>query len=165
MSDEIGWITLVDANAYFLNKRLDSTAWDALTVGSGEKDGKTAVLNMAFDRLRFCRDFEIPVTPIPTQIERLKIAQLETAYYLALHLADEDRRKGLQAQGVTSAGIVKENYGDGAGKAVDLDKLPFPSIVLQIMAEFNIADNSLPFYARDLARDENKTVNEEVEDL
>jgi hypothetical protein len=157
----IGWVTdVAAANTHFLTKRFRSPAWDALVVASGGRDEKTAVLNMAYDRLRFCVDFdEIPATPTAAQLEKLQLAQYETAYYLAQHLADEDLRKGIQAQGVKVAGIVNEQYAD-----VDLSELPLPPIVFDLMAEFSSAQNAKPFYAIEIGRDENKDIDEDVTD-
>ena len=152
----IGWTDLTAANTYFATKRLDSSAWDALTLTS-PKDERTAVLNMAYDRLRFCKDFNIPSSPTVAQLERLEAAQLETAYYLALHLSGEDRRKGIQAQGVTGAGVVKENYAEAY-----LSKLPLPAIVYDLLGEFM---NTKPFYITDIDRDEDKGANEDVTDF
>lgn len=153
----IGWFdTVAEADAYFAGNRLETTAWDALTVTSS-KDEKTAVLRMAYDRLRFCRHFSIPATPTADQTERLQIAQCETAYYLAMHLLSEDRRKGLQAQGVTGAGVVKETYSEDY-----LSKLPLPPIVYEIMEEFS---DALPFYVREVARDEEEAVGEDVSEF
>lgn len=155
---DIGWTDVSSADTYFSTKRLDSSAWDALAgvTESGVKDKKTAVLNMAYDRLRFCKDFGlIPAIPTAAQLEKLALAQHETAYYLALHLADEDRRKGIQAQGVVQAGVVKEGYAEAK-----LEELPLPAIVRQIMAEFETEDNA--FFAADVGRDEEKGVNEDV---
>ena len=102
----IGWTTLSGANSYFATERLDSTFWDALNASSGEKDEKSAVLHMAYNRIRFHSGFTVPSSPTTAQTERLSMAQYELAYYLAEHLVDEDRRKGIQAQGVVGAGIV-----------------------------------------------------------
>jgi hypothetical protein len=118
---------------------------------------------MAYNRIRLCSDFDIPATPTAAQLAKLVIAQCEMAYYLAQHLADEDRRKGLQAQGVTAAGIVKEAYGDSAGKAVDPTALPIPAIVYQALSEFEYIEPG--FYAVDIDRREDKGVGENVVDL
>ena len=130
----IGWVAdLASANAYFLGERLESPYWDALISTTGGRDEKTAVLNMAYNRLRFCREFSIPTTPTADQGERLKIAQLETAYYLAQHLADEDTRKGLHAQGVVGAGIVQETYVRFNADTVHLLDVHIPPIVYQLL--------------------------------
>lgn len=69
------------------------------------------------------------------------------ALYMLQHLADEDRRKGLQAQGVAQAGIVKETYKD-----TDLNYLPIPPFVIGLLAEFAVEDS--PFYISSIDRDE-----------
>ena len=150
----IGWVAdLASANAYFLGERLESPYWDALISTTGGRDEKTAVLNMAYNRLRFCREFSIPTTPTADQGERLKIAQLETAYYLAQHLADEDTRKGLHAQGVVGAGIVQET-------AVNLLDVPIPPIVYQLLNDMAVV--VAPFAALDIDRREEESVNTSV---
>jgi hypothetical protein len=80
------------------------------------------------------------------------------AYYLAGHLADEDRRKGLQAQAVTEAGIVKEKY-DGAGLA----SIPIPGAVVDLLDEFEVGET--PFYSVDIERDEDESVDYDPTDL
>jgi len=149
---DIGWTTLGAANAYFGAERLDSTAWMELTDAK-----RSAALSMAYNRLRFCQDFSIPASPSAAELEKLKYGQFEMAYYLALHQADEDRRKGLQAQGVTNAGLVKEGYAESG-----LDKLPIPPIVRDLLADFSSATNA---YVRDIARDENYHVSDDVTEL
>jgi hypothetical protein len=151
----IGWLADVEeANEYFATARLKSAAWLALTAVSGGKDEKSAVLTQSFNRLRRCRDFSIPTSPTAAQLEDLKEAQCEVAYYIAQHGADEDSRKGRQAQGVVSAGIVKEGYSEG-----DLHKLPLPAIVYEILAGFM---DDTPFFALEIGRDENRGITEEV---
>lgn len=129
--NDIGWTSLSAANAYFSTRRLDSTHWDALTAVSGQKDEKSAALWMAYDRIRFCPDFTVPGAPTAAQLERLAKAQHELAYYLAAHLESEDRRMGLQAQGVIEAGVVKEKYSEGG-----LAGLPFPPEVASLLDDF-----------------------------
>lgn len=155
----IGWVTdLTDAESYFSTERLETAFWDALTTTSGGKDEKTAVLTMAYNRIRFCKDFSIPASPNATQAAKLRMAQCEMAYYLAGHLADEDRRKGLQAQAVTEAGIVKEKY-DGAGLA----SIPIPGAVADLLDEFTAGET--PFYSVDIERDEDESVDYDPTDL
>lgn len=153
----IGWVSdIAAANTFFLTKRLESAAWDALeTVPAGGKDKKSAVLYMAYDRLRFFKDFDlIPTSPTAAQLEKLQLAQYETAYYLALHLADEDRRKGLHAQGVVGANIVGETYVRLASDTMDLKDVPLPPIVFDIMSEFSSSASAAPFYVASVDRDE-----------
>jgi len=155
----IGWVTdLTDAESYFSGERLETASWDALTTTSGGKDEKTAVITMAYNRLRFCKDFTIPASPSATQAAKLRMAQCEMAYYLAGHLADEDRRKGLQAQAVTEAGIVKEVY-----NGVDLASLPIPAAVRDLLDEFTASET--PFYSVDIERDEDEAVDYDPTDL
>ncbi len=148
----IGWTDLTAANAYFSAGRLVSTFWDALITESGGKDEKSAVLSMAYDRIRFCRDFDIPDTLTAKQLSKLAYAQHELAYYLAEHLADEDRRKGIQAQAVGTAGIVHETF-----EKDHMGKLAIPAVVREALDEFNRFNR--PFYATDLDRDEDVSVS------
>lgn len=147
---EIGWSTLVEAEAYFENNRLETSEWDSLSTD----DRKNKTLNTAYNRIIYAKQWSIPAAPTPAQLIKLKIAQQEMGYYIALHLSDEDRRKGLQAQGVIKAGIIKEDY-----YAEWLDKLPFPPIVINILVGF-LAD--LEFYVVDIDRDENRAVGDNV---
>lgn len=152
----IGWLAtgLTEAEAYFSGERLNSAAWTAL----GTDAKKTAALTQAYNRIRRCADFDIPAAADLTaaQTSALAEAQLETAYYLAQHGADEDVRKGLQAQGVNSAQVVKEGYADA-----DLHTTPLPSNVYDILSEFVSAK---PFYAVEIGRDENKGITEDCTD-
>lgn len=127
----IGWFfDLSDADNYFANERLETDCWDALD--SGDKD--KALLN-AYNRIFYDPDFSVPTyaTATAAQLVILCKAQGEMAYYLCIHLhgGDEDRRKGIQAQGVIRAGVVKEDYAEGW-----LDKLPVPPFVAAILAPF-----------------------------
>lgn len=155
---ENGWSTLAEANTYFEENRLVTTHWDALSTD----DLKNKVLNNAYTRLIHDKRWSIPSSPTATQLANLKIAQQEAAYNLALHLADEDRRKGLQAQGVQEAGIVKEKYPAGTFLPDWIEKIPFPAIVLNIMDAFATAK---PFYIKEIDRDEEAGVGENVTDF
>jgi hypothetical protein len=147
----LGWIVNVAAaNTYFSTERLETSAWDALTEVSANLQ-RTKVLMMAYNRLYYCGLFELPTydEASAAQLVILCKAQAETAYYLAQHLADEDRRTGLQAQGVETAGIVKETY-QSSGFA----QLPIPPIVYGLLAEFIVDADASPFYATSVDRDE-----------
>ena len=150
---EIGWSTLVEAAAYFANNRLETSEWDSLSTD----DLKNKCLNTAYNRIVYAKQWSIPAVPTAAELIKLKIAQQEMGYYIALHLSDEDRRKGLQAQGVIKAGIIKEDY-----YAEWLDKLPFPPIVINILVGF-LSD--LEFYAVDIDRDEDRAVGDNVTDF
>lgn len=160
----IGWVTdLTDAESYFSTERLETAFWDALTTTSGGKDEKTAVLTMAYNRIRFCKKFTVPSLPDATQAAKLRMAQCEMAYYLAGHLADEDRRKGLHAQGVVGANIVGETYARFESDQVKLTDIPIPGAVIDLLDEFT-ADET-PFYSVDIERDENEAVDYDPTDL
>ena len=149
---EIGWSTLAEAESYFANNRLETGEWDSLSTD----DKKNKCLNTAYNRIFHATQWAIPAAPTAAQLVKLKLAQQEMGYYIALHLSDEDRRKGLQAQGVIKAGIIKEDY-----YAEWLDKLPFPPIVINLLDGF-ISD--LEFYISEIDRDEDRGVGENVTD-
>jgi hypothetical protein len=154
----IGYLSVYDADAYFAT-RLSSAAW------TGTNAVKTAALTTAYDRLFYSGLYALPALAAApaAALVVLKKAQCEMALYLLIHLADEDRRKGLQAQGVTQAGIVKETYGDGAGKTVALDALPIPPIVLTMLEDYEVLENN--FFAVDIDRREDRNSTENVADL
>jgi len=146
----MGWATLAEAVSYFANERFDTTHWDAIATD----DLKNKVLNMAYNRILYHPDLSgIPEAGSETTVQAIILikAQCEMAYYLALHLADEDRRKGLQAQAVIEAGIVKEKYWTEM-----LDNLPVPPFILILLDGFKIAG----FFAVGLERDEDKKIGE-----
>jgi hypothetical protein len=146
----IGWFaTIAEADAYFTDERLITTAWDALD-GSGDTL-KSKVLTQAYNRLYYSGLYELPTEAeaTATQLVTLKKAQAEMAYYLAQHASDEDRRKGIQAQGVTVAGIVKETYGDGK-----ISDIPIPPIVASFLEAYSTAGEE--FYIAPVDRDEDE---------
>jgi hypothetical protein len=135
----IGWFpSLATAETYFATERVDATSWNNLTVTS-TSDKKTACLKQAFNRIFYSRDFIVPAYADATaaQLVVLQKAQAEMAYYLAQHLRDEDRRKGLIAQGVSEAGIVKEVYRDAAA-----DEAPIPAFVRDLLVGFWAGEGS-----------------------
>ncbi|MBE3109317.1 MAG: hypothetical protein IMZ46_02215 [Acidobacteria bacterium] len=150
------FVDIVEANDYFALERLETACWDDLGSGSGVPF-KDKVLLQAFNRLMSDPRWKLPLYANATAAEilKLRMGQAEEAYYLACHLPDEDRRKGLQAQGVIEAGVVKEKYDIGR-----LDDLPVPAIVQAILypwlidyAEFGVAD---------IGRDEERSVHHKV---
>ena len=152
---ELGWASLAEAELYFANERLKTTHWDDLA----NNDEKNKTLNMAYNRIYYCPDYAVPVAGAETaaQLVILIKVQSEMAYYMALHLADEDRRMGLEAQHVTHAGIVKEIY--------DKDKLgeiPIPPIVDALLEDFK---TELAMSMVDLDRDEEESVDTEVDEF
>ena len=152
---EKGWCTLAEAVAYFANERYSTTHWDSIiAVGVITADDfKNKLLNMAYNRIYYRPGVSVPAAGAETAAEAVKliIIQSELAYYFALHLADEDRRKGIQSQGVVEAGIVKEKYDKDM-----LDKLPFPPIVEELLVEFATGG----FFAVGIERDEDDDIDE-----
>lgn len=155
MPNEIGFISIAQADAYF-STRLFATAWTGIVPASGDPT-KTAALTTAYDRLFYSGLFDLPSFAAATaaQLVVLQKAQAEMALYLLGHLADEDRRKGIQAQGVTQAGIVKETYGGGAGGSADVaGTLPIPPIVAAILEDYSTAGSG--FEVSSIDRDEDE---------
>lgn len=148
----IGWlINLAEANTYFTVDRLETVFWD-----NASNALRTKALENAHNRILYHDDYEIPASPSPAQLVKLKMAQEEMAYYLLIHLADEDRRKGIQVQGVVKAGIVKEDYDKDL-----LLWLPIPPFVDDLLSEFKKAK---AFFKVDIDRDEEESVDENVTD-
>ena len=145
---------LADANLYFTDERLETSAWDELI-----DTYRTKALVQAYNRLYYHPDFDIPAVADATaaQLIILKKANAEMAYYMALHLADEDRRKGIISQGVTSAGIVKEVYDKGLA-----GKVPIPPIVDALLIDFT---ELKAFGMADLDRDEDESVHTKVDEF
>jgi hypothetical protein len=131
--------TLAEAEAYLTSRFGASEHW---------KEGvdKVAALITAYNYLKGSGIFNFPdaVADITTAMIQ---AQCEMALFLIQHLSDMDARKGLQAQGVSAAGIVKETY--------DLEKaaeLPMPPIVFSLLADCRADEDNL--FQADLNRDE-----------
>lgn len=151
----IGWfVNLADADAYFITERLITTSWDALIAATKTK----AVIN-AYNRIYYDPRYNVPTFAAATPAQKvvLRIVNGETAYYLAQHMEDEDRRLGLRAQGVTKAGIVKEEY-------KDLLELPVPPFVDTMLEEAGFVTEKA-FGLVDIDRDENESVDEKVDDF
>lgn len=144
---------VAEADDYFTNERHDTEPWDDLS-SSGEKE---ACLTHAFNRIYYCREYLLPAPSDATaaQLVKLKKANAEMAFYLCIHLRDEDRRKGLQAQGVVSAGVVKEAYDPAR-----LDATPIPQVVRDLLEEWLVVKKR--FVAIDIGRDEGKRAHEKV---
>lgn len=156
----IGYFTdVAEAETYFEDERLETEAWDVL-VESSPTFQRTKVLTNAFNRIYYLKNYSLPApgSASPAALIKLKKAQAEMAYYLAVHLADEDRRKGLQAQAVTDAGVVKESY--DPNKLYDI---PVPPFVKELLDEWETSGQE--FGAVDICRDENVGVGTKVCDL
>jgi len=151
----LGWFSnLADGESYFTNERLVTTAWDALTDAQ-----KNKAIKMAYNRIYYSPKYDVPTyaDASAAQLTKLKKVNGEMAYYLAQHLEDEDRRKGLQAQAVTDAGIVKESYNKD-----DLMSLPVPPFVDALLKDFK---TEKAFGMVDIDRDEDESVDEKVDEF
>lgn len=158
----IGWFfDLAEAEDYFELERLETEAWDDL-IESSPTFQKTKVLTNAYNRLYYSKEFILPTytEATPDDLVVLCKAQGEMAYYLAVHLADEDRRKGLQAQATIEAGVVKEKY-----DAAKLYDTPIPPFVRDLLCAYSSADPGQHFGAVDLCRDEGESVGTKICDF
>jgi len=154
----LGWFNnLAEAKSYFTNERLITTSWDALA----DDATKTKAVKNAYNRLYYDPRYSLPTYAAATaaQLVVLKKVNGEMAYYLAQHMEDEDRRKGLQAQAVTKAGIVKEDYSKD-----DLMSLPVPPFV-DAMLEKEGYMTETAFGMVDIDRDEDESVNTKIDEF
>lgn len=128
------WVTEVEADAY-LEDRVGAGAYWASGV---DKEG---ALITAYRWLKANPNLSLPA--VATQA--MKDAQCEYALFLIQHQPDIDLRMGLQAQGVTEAGIVKEKYRSKT------PGLPLPPSVLALLDGLR---TNTPFHIGDVERDE-----------
>lgn len=153
----IGWLNnLAQAENYFDTERLRTDCWDMVGAESVGAVLKEKVLYNAYNRLYYDPRFNLPTYAEATAAELviLKKAQCEMAYYLCCHLRDEDRRKGIQAQAVIKAGIVKEDY-----YADMLKDLPIPPFVLVLLGPWKKYKH---LAITDIDRDEDECVDHDV---
>ena len=102
-----GWCAnLAGADNYFATERLVTVCWDNLESSADVK--KKAALIMAYNRLYYGGEFTLPTYAAATAAQLIVLvkANCEMACYLSRHLSDEDRRKGLQVQGVLAPGRI-----------------------------------------------------------
>ena len=154
----IGWFSnLANAEAYFTVERLETTAWDDLSTDAL----KTKAVINAYNRIYYDPRYDVPTYAVATAVQLVILKKIngEMAYYLAVHLADEDRRKGLQAQAVVKAGIVKEDYSKD-----DLMALPVPPFVEALLKAEGFTTEKA-FGMVDIALDEEESVDEKVDDF
>lgn len=151
-----GYFTTVgDADDYFNTERSESGAW----VGIADEKKKESLLTGAYNRLFYNSQWNLPTLAAATaaQLIILKKANAEMAYYMAIHLNAEDRRKGIQAQAVIKAGIVKEDY-----FAEMIDNVPIPAFIKDLLAGF-AAGSWIGLI--DIGRDEDKSVSEKIDNM
>ena len=151
---ELGWTTLAEATSYFANERLETTVWDALA----SDDIKNKALNMAYNRIYYSPDYNVPASGAETAAQKVKLIKIqsEMAYYFAVHLADEDSRMGLRTQGVVKAGIAKEDYKEDM-------KLPIPATVDAMLDEGDFMATDKGFGMADVDRKEDESVDTKVD--
>jgi hypothetical protein len=153
-----GYFTdVAEAQTYFTDERLETSAWDAIAAGK-----KPALLMQGYNRIYYSKEFILPTLTEATvdELPVLQKAQAEMSYYLAMHIDDEDRRKGLQAQATTDAGIIKESYDNNK-----LYDTPIPPFVRDLLCAYLAGDEGIHFGAIDIGRDEEESVNEDVTDF
>ena len=153
-----GWFSnLADAESYFTDERLETAAWDDLSTDAK----KTKAVKNGYNRIYYDSRYDVPTYAAATvaQLVVLRIVNGEMAYFLAMHLASEDRRMGLEAQHVTDAGIVKEKYDEDK-----LNDLPIPPFV-DALLEAEGFTTEKAFGMVDVDRDEDKSVDEKVDDF
>jgi hypothetical protein len=153
----LGWfVNLAAANTYFTgdSRALSATAWTGLTDAQ-----KQSAVVMAYNRIYYDDNYAVPAyaDASATELDILTKINGELAYYLALHIADEDRRKGIQAQGVIGAGVVKETY-----LANFLHENPLPAVVVAWLKQFKAKKS---FYVAEIDRDEDLGVDDNATDF
>ena len=149
----VGWFaTVAAADTYSTDERHIKTEWTDLTTDAQ----KEAVLTQAYNLIFYDEDYDVPTYANATaaQLEILSRANAEMAYFLLVHLAGMDKRKGLQAQATIESGLVKEKY--------DADYMQEPAIPAHVKNMLKSFSNLQPAYKGDLERDEDYSVDENI---
>lgn len=134
------WVTAQEAEDYFGSRLGASTYWN-------DNTEKVAALVTAYKYLNNSGLYSIDADE---DAQAVKDAQCEMALFLLQHMADMDARQGIQAQGVSQAGIVQETY--------DLSRaggIVIPPIVERLLGGY---ESGSPIKAVDLTRDEDEDV-------
>jgi hypothetical protein len=134
------WVTGQEAEDYFATRFGVGTNWSALS-----DVNKIASLISAYRQLIGCGDYDLP-TAVVDITQAMEDAQCEMALFLIIHQTDMDARMGLQAQGVSQAGIVQETY-------KEIDGIPMPSIVKILLKDYESAS---PIHVINLEREEDE---------
>lgn len=139
------WLTEAAANTY-MGDRLDADGYwiDAAA------DNVRALIT-AYKWLN-AGDYSFP----DTATQPMKDAQCEMALFLLQHQPDLDLRMGLQVQGVTVAGVVKERY-----RFDNSVELPIPPIVQELLLQYS---TDRPIYLVNLERNEEEGVSYDAYD-
>lgn len=137
------WVTEAEANDYMESRFGSWEFWD-------DETNKAAALITAYKRIAESGAF----SNLPsTANQAMKDAQCEMALFLVAEGGDILRRKSLQVQGVTSAGIVKEAY-----DASVRNRIPFPPEVTKLLEAY-AGDLDTNCFFDDLSRDDDEDVN------
>lgn len=139
------WVTEAEANT-FLGDRLDADGYWV-----DEEPDNVRALITAYKWLNAGK-YSFP----STATQPIKDAQCEYALFLLQHQPDLDLRMGLQVQGVTAAGVVKEKYKGG-----NFTPLPIPPIVEQLLDDY---DTERAVYLINIERNENEGVDYDAYD-
>ncbi len=134
------WLSEADANTYFTDRIRASDYWTNSAV-----DNSPALIT-AYKWLNSGR-YSFPTTAT----QGMKDAQCEMAFFLLQHQPDLDLRMGLQAQGVTAAGVVKEKYKDD-----NYVEIPIPPVVQKLLESY---ETDRPVFLVDIERNENESVS------
>jgi len=134
------WVTELAANDFMESRMGAGDYW-----GDGGGDNAAALIT-AYQWLNAGK-YSLPTTAT----QAMKDAQCEMALFLLQHQPDLDLRMGLQAQGVITAGVVKERYKDD-----NTVEMPIPPIVQQLLQAY---DTNRPVYLINLERNEEEGVS------
>lgn len=129
------WVTEAEADTYLGDRIGAEDYW----VSGADKEGS---LVTAYRWLMANPNLSLPTTAT----QAMKDAQCEYALFLTQHQPDIDLRMGLQAQGVTEAGVVKEKY-----RVKSQVGLPLPPAVAALLDTLRQNNG---FHMGDLERDE-----------
>jgi hypothetical protein len=142
------WATITDANTYFTTRAGDAmTVWPTLT-----DPVKQSYLTTSYKRISRDSQWSIPASPSAAQLIILQEAQCELAWYFHIHINDEDRRKGIQSQGVIEADVVGEVY-----EKEYLDKVPYPPTIKDLLDDLT---THVAFGATEIGRDEDLEITD-----
>lgn len=123
----IGWVeNTSEANTY-MTYRTGAQKWADAT-----DPQKTAALTTSYYKIKFSSTVSVPPTPTASELERLKVAQMEYALILLMLGEAGTRRDAIQAAGVVSSGILQESYRNNPGGLPD----QIPSSILNYLSIF-----------------------------
>lgn len=104
------WISVNQADTYMTTRSGAAGVW---LTGSD----KAAALVTAQRQLAACGKFDFSAVATPGTGEdwpqEMRDAVCEQALFVLIHQGDADRRQGLLAQGVVSAGVIQESWAGG----------------------------------------------------